>query len=216
MYAINLDIINSQIITKNLPDKELEIFWYSWKNVIYNAFKNQQKIIDLFNLDNYSDNLNKLQSINDCKALYTTITSYIDEHLVTAIENYILSYHCNILDTHVSRWNKLLKTSLIFNKAESTIKYSDNFKLFALYLTILNNKHITEENKILLLDHVVTYKFKALVDFSILHNKGNILDKLLTVVDLADYISTKYNIIYHKGSKANKILKQIKKQNKTH
>ena len=59
MYAINLDIINSQIITKNLPDKELEIFWYSWKNVIYNAFKNQQKIIDLFNLDNYCRNANK-------------------------------------------------------------------------------------------------------------------------------------------------------------
>jgi len=212
MYNDTLIIINSKIITKNLPDKDIEIFWYSWKNTIYNAFK-RKKIAELFNLDKYSNYLNKLQEINDYEAIQMHMQKYIEEHIIMAIENYISSYHCNILDTHLKRWVKLTNKSLKLDRCD--IKNSNyNFKLFSLYLTILNNKHISDLDKSILLDHVIAYRFNRIVDFTILHNKCNILDRILVLDNVKEYICNKYNISYHSGTKGNKILKKINESNK--
>ena len=139
MYNEKLETIFINVESKNLPDKDIEIFWYSWKNAIYNTFKKQKTVLDLFKLSEYSEKLNMLQNLEDYICIQQLIQTYIERHLILSIENYIDMYNANILDTHLKRWEKLSKKS---NKLSNiVIKNSNfNFKLFSLYLLILNCK----------------------------------------------------------------------------
>ena len=64
----NISEITSIILTKNLPDKDIELFWYSFKESIYNIIKSDTLFIkesklkntDKYNDDKYIDNINLL------------------------------------------------------------------------------------------------------------------------------------------------------------
>ena len=215
MYDENIENIYNNIIEKNLPDKDIEIFWYSWKNALVNAFKKKEKVLKQLNLEEYSENLNTLQKLNDFIGIQQLIQTYLERHSIISIENYIDSYNCNILDTHLKRWSNLTEKSNKLNKI--IVRNSNyNFKLFSLYLLILNDKYQKENYNLKekLLDYVIAYKFTDLADYSILNNKPNILDKLLLITDISSYIYKKYNVSYYSGTKANKIIKKILKVNK--
>lgn len=216
MYNENIETIYYTILAKNLPDKDIEIFWYSWKNAICNAFKKNDKVINQFKLEIYSDNLNMLQENNDYIAIQQIIQTYLERHAILCIENYIDSYNCNIVNTHLNRWSKLTKKSnkLTNNKLRDS---NYNFKLFSLYLIILNEKTIQETiidgityNKNYLLDLTISYNFTDIADYAIRNNKINLLDKILAIKDINDYIKNKYKINYFKGTGALKIIKKIK------
>ena len=85
-----------------------------------------------------------------------------------------------------------------------------------MYLIILNEKTIQETiidgityNKNYLLDLTISYNFKHIADYAIRNNKINLLDKVLAIKDLQNYIYNKYNIKYYKGTSAVKIIKKI-------
>ena len=224
MYDENIETIYHNIITKDLPDKDIEIFWYSWKNAIQNAFRHKKDILKLFKLNEYSHNLNSLQAINDYIGIQQIIQTYLERHVIISIENYIDSYNCNILDTHLKRWSKLTKKSSKLDKR--VIRNSNyNFKLFTLYLIILNDKTIDNKklnpnnnkklsDKEVLLDHVIGYRFKDIIEYVVENKKASILDKMLLIEDQSEYISLKYNTTYYKGTKGHKILKKIYSNNK--
>ena len=129
-------------------------------------------------MQEYSQKLNSLQDQKDYICIQQLIQTYIERHLMISIENYIDPYNANILDTHLKRWEKLSEKS---NKLSNiVIKNSNfNFKLFSLYLLILNTRILSNTLKNLLLDYVISYNYKKLLDFSILNNKPNIKTKIL-------------------------------------
>ena len=214
MYDEKIEKIYVNILEKNLPDKDIEIFWYSWKNAILNAFKKNKNVINLFKLDIYSDKLNQLQKLKDFIGIQQLIQTYLERHSIICIENYIDSYNCNILDTHLKRWSKL--TNKLDNLNKTVIKNSNyNFKLFNLYLILLNDRIIeVPENltKEKLLDLIIEYKFTDLADISILNNKPHILDQILSIEDINLYIKNKYGIEFLNGTKGAKIIKKINKK----
>jgi hypothetical protein len=151
-----------------------------------------------------------LQNLEDYICIQQLIQTYIERHLILSIENYIDMYNANILDTHLKRWEKLSKKS---NKLSNiVIKNSNfNFKLFSLYLLILNCKLYSINLKKILLDYTISYDYKHLLDFSILNNKPNIMKKILSLWDCQEYITNKFSINYYKGTSASKIIKKIDK-----
>ena len=214
MYNENLDHINIDIVNKDLPDRDIEIFWYSWKNILYNAFKKKETIINSFDLIQKSLHLNKLQGLCEYSNIQLYIQQSLENHVILAIENYIDTYHCNILETHLKRWDKITKSYSNLNNTDIK-NYSYNFRLFSLYKLILNEKKQPDFEKTILLDNIIEYKFNTIVDYAIIINKGNILDKILALSDISEHLMTKYNTTYIKGSKGNKILKKIKQINDT-
>ena len=102
-----MDLYNHILLTKR-PDKEYEYFWYNFKSHINNLSKYYQINCDFINT--YSDNLNKLASMEK----YEEIKNSIEECIIyiTNIMFYKLkSHHIKLHFNFIKKWKKINDTN---------------------------------------------------------------------------------------------------------
>jgi len=101
------------IYYKNLPDKNIEFFWYNFKesiiNILYNLdqetknlLKNHDIIGDLYKLSN---NLNQLQKEGEYNTIQNKIEYYIRDISRILFLPHSNIYHFNIFLTNLKRWD---------------------------------------------------------------------------------------------------------------
>ena len=60
-----------------------------------------------------------------------------------------------------------------------------------------------------LIENLILKEYNYLIDYAIENNKGCIINKLLYLIDISDYIFKTYNFKYIRGMKGEKVVKKI-------
>ena len=196
---------------KNLPDKEIELFWYGWKSAILNSLKNN-KITDSkpyqLNLEKTSEILDFFQKKQQFNYIIDSIQQSMINHIDICIERRIDLYNTRILLSHIKRWKKIKYIGpKIFNIADIPNK----FVLLEIYSMIVKDNNMREDHKIQMLDHIIFSDLEKLLNLAIVTNKSNIIDKLSDIFDVNTVINASFNTNFYPKTKASKILKIINK-----
>ena len=189
-----MDLYNHILLTKR-PDKEYEYFWYNFKSHINNLSKYYQINCDFINT--YSDNLNKLASMEK----YEEIKNSIEECIIyiTNIMFYKLkSHHIKLHFNFIKKWKKI-------NDTNNNIIF-----FFSLYSLIIEkkNKNLLEYFK----NNIKTFsdsELLLLLDYSLQNKVYYIIHKISTIYDVKCYIFDKYGF-KHPNQKSITIEKFIK------
>lgn len=111
LHNFNKEIENT--LTRNETDKDIEIFWYSFKQNIINFIKTYN--IEL-PIEYWSNTLNFYQSKKDYINIRKNINMFISLFCIE-IFKYTDSYHTSILWFNIKQWKKINRT--YFNKDQS-------------------------------------------------------------------------------------------------
>lgn len=205
----NIDIVKI-IKNCNLPDRDIELYWYGFKNTVINFYK-KRLIKDDLDLYNICLLLNSLQKNKD----YENIEANICNFIFRVCHKYIIhsadTYDCSLLNTQIKRWNRLSKKYSTFHEKDiyQNNKYCVLFSIYYKYLQYNKvNLKIIEffRESIEYNDNTLN----ILIDLSIENNYPYFLDKLATIYDITKYIKKKYGKNIHKNMKGNKIISNIK------
>jgi hypothetical protein len=206
-----LNELEKAVIDKNLPDKEIELFWYGWKIAVSNSLKNTILVKSFpyqIELQKTSDILNDYQKNKRFNYIINTVQKSIITHIKICMENDIELYHTRILLSHIKRWNKIKLTNPnMYNIDENP----DEFIFFDLYYTINKDDRINNQVKREMLDHIIFSDPEKLLDIAIKLNKSNIITKLTGVMNIYSYINDRFNTNFYPKTKASKMLKVINK-----
>ena len=207
----NLYKLEQIINKKNLPDKEIELFWYGWKIAVSNSLKNIDLVkyepsqLDLLKI---SDILNEYQINKRFNYIIDTVQKSIIKHIQICMENGIELYHTKILLSHIKRWNKIkLTIPNIYNIDADPNK----FIFFDLYYIINKDDSIDNQIKREMLDHIIIGDPEKLLNIAIKLNKDNVITKLTGLMDIYEYINHRFNTNFYPKTKASKMLKVINK-----
>jgi hypothetical protein len=203
------DAIIERIQYNNLPDKEIEIYWYEFKNIVTNCFHSIDESLPL-EFSPISTRLNQLQKDNKYKEIEECIQNYISIVCQLYVTHNCPTYQCNLLDTQIKRWNRISTNSPFFTSKDARI-FNKSCVIFYIY-----SKYITYKRKYLVFDMFFrkkTYEIDdlyELVDISILHKYPYFLDKLRHCIDITAHINNKYGRCMHKDTSGSKILAALK------
>lgn len=210
MNTDSFDDIKNRIKYNNLPDKEVELYWYELNNIIKNCFHSISKGVPL-ELNNIGGILNNLQE----KKKYQEIEQKIQDYISTVCKLYVIHncpiYHFSLLDTQIKRWNRISKNYPIFRIKDARI---NNYKcvLFYIYYKYQTYKRRSLEcDKFFKKTDYNNQDLYELVDLAIQHNYPYFLDKLRHCIDIIPYINDKYNCKIYTNTCGNKILNALKK-----
>ena len=210
MYELNQ--LEKYVNDKNLPDKEIELFWYGWKIAISNSLKNSSldNIIPYqLKLQTTSDILNNYQQHNKINYIINTVQKSIIDHISICIENNIELYNTRILLTHIKRWKKIkLNDYNIYN----IDKNPDKFLFLEIYYIVIKDNNIGEKDKKEMIDHIIFNDSEKLLNTAIKLNKDNIITKLSGIMDIYDYINNLFGTNFYPKTKVSKMLKVISKK----
>ena len=205
----NISEITSIILTKNLPDKDIELFWYSFKESIYNIIKSDTLFIkesklkntDKYNDDKYNDDkyndiilelkeksqlYNKLQK----EFKFQEIMLDIKEYIKNISRNFFIqktdNYNFNIYLTNIKRLSKILDIpdKIKFDWLEN-YKEDDLFMIF-FYIRKYISDHETSSEQRELYQKINIYTIKYV-------NNLNNLNK--HYLDIIYDLLLKYNYI---------------------
>lgn len=207
-----LNELEQYVKKKNLPDKEIELFWYDWKIAVSNSLKNSnldKSFKFQLNLQKTSDILNSYQKNNKFNYILETVQKSIIKHITICMENNIELYHHQILLTHIKRWKKI---KITINDLYNIEENPDNFMFFDLYYTINKDDKINVEDKTDMLDHIIFNDSEKLLRMAIELNKPNIITKLSGLIDIYHCINNLYGTNFYPRTKASKMLKVINKK----
>jgi hypothetical protein len=202
------------------PDKEIEYFWLTFKNSIFNYLNKSEQI----EINILSDELNKLQ----CEQQYPDIEQYIKSHIECIGYNMIKNndhHKINHLDTNIRRWKNitgnniytndntfyaLLKIYIKLNKKVHLDGYDHYTELLSCIIKFASSTTTKDQNKI----NELTKLMQLSIDNQI---SGNI-DILKYILDINDFIEdtctlTDEFIKKTKGNKLCKYLRSFKIQN---
>jgi len=196
-----------EVIKKNNPDKEIEVFWFGLKQSIINFMGVYETNIPI---NTWSILLNWYQVNKD----YSNIKKYIHifiSYYCIYIFKYHDSYYTSILWTNVKRWLKINNNNLL---EDSDRYYFNVYHLLLDIYRIIILKNDKKYDDILLFYNKVTENFVKediydLVDLSIENNLGNIIDKLNRFNNINSYIESKYSIKIPYKMSGKKIIKKI-------
>ena len=145
------------IYYKNLPDKNIEFFWYNFKESVNNAFNNlnqeTKKVLKKYNIQEnlieLSNTLNQLQQNEQFNEIQIKIENYIRDISRILFLPYTNEYHFNIFLTNLKRWDTWVlelpdkqkhKYEWLKNQ-EGNVKVNEDYFLiflkFKKYITIL-------------------------------------------------------------------------------
>lgn len=212
MYNNKLNKEIERVIVNNNPDKEIEVFWLGLKQSITNFMK-------IYNIDvpihTWSNLLNWYQQNKDYENIKIHIHIFISYYAVN-IFKFADSYHTSILWTNVKRWNKITDN---FRFEMNNYENKDNifyFNIYHLLLDIYRTILCGNNNNIDVLDffkdideNIMEYDLYTLIDLSIKHDLGNILDKINLYKDFTIHIENKYNIDIPYKMSGKKIINKI-------
>jgi hypothetical protein len=209
------------IYDKGLPDKDLEFYWYGFKDSITNAIELHQSNIskDIVNsilakLDSVKNILNQLQKEEKYDMIHNVIEGiivWIGKHLMI---HYVNSYHFGIYITNVKRWCRwILKEKeggkLSCDWMNTIDDDKDYFTVFFELKTHLLSKSKTKKNNEIedtIIKLINKYNpGKASHNLSLLHTimtylvesdylKPNLLETLDQVCPVIDYLKECHKI----------------------
>lgn len=162
------------VLNKNESDKEIEIFWFSFKQIVLNFIK----VYDIeIPINSWSNILNYYQSKKDYSNIKKYIHTFISYYCIY-IFKYANSYHTSILWVNIKQWKKINDTYFDEN-------YSYYINIYHLLIDVyryilLNNIFNTD---ILNFFKNIDNNFKEedinyLIDLSVKHNLKDIIIKL--------------------------------------
>ncbi len=211
----NLDSILYSLTNSNNYDKDIEIFWYSFKESIKNFLKDKNDLKDIISdkLRSDSEYLNTLKDKEQYDSIMKIITARIEEYIYLIMKYKSDHYHTNILLTNTKRWHVILEQynskSFYLNKNYVTFitVYTKIVKKLSIHqhsdvLEYLNDMNIEYIDKL--------YNIEKLLDILIKYNISAAIDNIIDITDITKYIKDKYGIIIFNKTRANKILSQIK------
>lgn len=206
----DLSDLEQYVSKKNLPDKEIEIFWYGWKAAMENSLKNKYNENNSFShqmdVQKTSDLLNEYQKNRRFDFIIDVIQQSMIKHINILMENDIDLYHQRIILTHIKRWKKIkVNFPNILNIEIVPVKFIH----FEIFHNINKNEKLTCSVKRTMLDHIIFNDINKLIDMAINYNEANILVKINEFENIYTYINEKYNTNFYNNTKPSKILKKI-------
>ena len=203
-------------ISMNTPDFEIEEFWLGFKQSMNNFYKENENLKRP--IQYWSNVLNTHQAKQDYEKIEENIKKYISLYAIDLLRTNN-SYNINILNSNISRWNKLSNKYAFSSKEKSYCNFI--FVLLDIYKSI-NRNNLTNKEKINIneifgqFDLMLLYQdYGPLTKFAVINNKSNILDKLFefdnqiykTVIDEYHLDVAKNTIM--KGQKIIKLIKSV-------
>jgi hypothetical protein len=203
----------------NNPDHNIEQYWLDFKQSMINFYNTHYMPPRPYTV--WSTNLNKLQQESKYDIIETSIRDYISLYAIDVLR-FQSNYHMGILVTNIKRWNEL-STKYNFNSPEKYVNMI--FLLIDIYNTLTNKCTFIDDDIKSLFSMIELYilydNFNVLIDYSIMHKKQSMLDKIRLycdqyfVFDMYGYIETKYNISINNNMSGKKILLLINLKNIT-
>ena len=192
------------ILESENVDKEIEFFWYWFKEYIFRIHRNIQTNKKYFlrtnehreELKGISNNLNKLQKEKKYNEIQQIIKNYILSISLFIINNK-LNCELNLILTYIKRWNRISKNQF---KINNNIEINTWQKHVYICIKILekyrkNNNAIVEE--IYSIDNNIEYNKKLFIPIMkqlINDKKYSLLDLLKTEIDIYGFIENEYEI----------------------
>jgi hypothetical protein len=192
------------ILDSNNEDKEIEFFWYWFKEYIFRIHRNTQIDKKYFlrsnehneELKTISNNLNELQIEKNYIEIQNIIKNYILSISLFIINNEFNS-EFNLILTYIKRWNRITKNKF---KINNNIQKNTWQKHVFICIKILekykkNNNNISEE--IYSIDYDIENNKKLFIPIMkqlINEKKYGLLDLLKTEIDIYGFIENEYEI----------------------
>ena len=163
----------------NNPDKEIEEFWLGFKQSMINFYKENDNLKRPIHY--WCNVLNAYKAKQNYEKIEENIKKYISLYAIDLLRTNN-RYNINILNSNISRWNKLSNKYAFSTKEKSYCNFI--FVLLDIYKSInrssLNNKKQININEIFgQFDLMLLYQdYSPLTKFAVINKKPNILDKL--------------------------------------
>lgn len=180
-------------ININDPDYEIELFWYSFKESMYNFYNslnyecnniniNNNIVVD--NISEWSKELNLLKKEKNYNEIQFKIKKYMSLFALDLITYSDLLYHDSIFVANIRRWNKIT-TSLIILNPTNSLNNIDNIedkkiKFFFIFFTLKQHGVSTRD-----IDNLKNYdkifidnNYDNFIIYSLENNKPKILELL--------------------------------------
>ena len=191
MNRMNKEI--EQVIINDKPDKEIEIFWFGFKQSVENFMKRNNLDIPILS---WSNILNWYQEKKDYSNIKKHIQIFISYYCIS-IFKVSDSYNTSILWTNVKRWKKINDKFLLDEQDDNMYYFSIFHMLLDIYKTLLNNNNIN--NELSLFFRNINENFKKddiydLLDLCIKYKLGSFIDKINKYFNLESYIQDKYKV----------------------
>jgi hypothetical protein len=179
-YNINVNI--------NDPDYDIEIFWYSFKESMYNFYNSLTTDINSIvenNISEWSKELNFLKKEKNYNEIQMKIKKYMSMYALDLITYSDLLYHDSIFVANIRRWNKITNSLIILNPtslSNNNIEEIEDkkIKFFFIFFTLKQHNVSTKD-----IDNLKNYD-KLFIDndyddfiiYSLENNKPKILELL--------------------------------------
>ena len=206
-----MDLFTISNMDKSQPDYHIELFWYGFKTSMFNFY---QKFKINRPVELWSKTLNNLQKEKKYKIIEKKIKNFIGLYAIDLMR-FGSSYHTQILDTNIKRWNNISHFHL---DIENSIKYHNIiFLLFDIYKNLITKKSLDEKKIRNIFSEVELFliyeDFTSLIIFSVDQNIYSVIDKLYKYYGF-DKINNKikeiYNIEKIPAMKTKKLLNYLK------
>ncbi len=198
------------------PDIDIENFWLTFKCCIVNFYKFCNKEI---NIDEMSNQFNKLQQKRDYREIELRINSFIIDIIgvlfdnISKIYNSQYIYHSRIIITNLKRWMNIREKKL-FVKEDIELE-NKKFLMVRLYSNLLKNiekgKYIDDIIIFFQLtnDNTLYTDYKFMIDFALEIKNSSMLETLDKVTGVRKYINEQYGKNFFNNMSFNKIIKKL-------
>tara|TARA_B100000963_G_scaffold113773_1_gene99027 strand:+ start:4076 stop:4696 length:621 start_codon:yes stop_codon:yes gene_type:complete len=198
------------------PDVDIENFWLTFKCCIVNFYKFCKKEI---NIDEMSNQFNKLQQKRDYREIELRINSFIIDLIgvlfdnISKIYNSQYIYYSRIIITNLKRWMNIREKKL-FVKEDIELE-NKKFLMVRLYSNLLKNiekgKYIDDIIIFFQLtnDNTLYTDHKFMIDFALEVKNSSMLETLDKVTNVREYINEQYGRNFFNNMSFNKIIKKL-------
>jgi hypothetical protein len=171
------------------PDYEIELFWYSFKESMYNFYNLLNNNISEHRNNNISEHrnnnifewskeLNFLKQQKKYDDIQLNIKKYMSIYALDLITYSDLLYHDSIFVANIRRWNKITNNYILLNNSE--IIEDKKIKFFFIFFSLKqHNISIADINKLKNYDKIfIDNNYDDFIIYSLENNKPKILELL--------------------------------------
>ena len=159
------------------PDADIEEFWYSFKESMYNFYNSLLTCVDTKKyIIEWSNNLNCLKKEKNYNEIENCIKNYVSTYALDLIIYSDLLYHDSIFVANIKRWNKLSKKYNFSNIDNNDIRII----FFMIFFTLKENGVSSKELEVVknLNKIFCDSNYDDFIIYSLNYNKPKILELL--------------------------------------
>ena len=192
------------ILESENVDKEIEFFWYWFKEYIFRIHRNTQTNKKYFlrsnkhkeELECISNNLNKFQKEKKYDEIQKNIKNYILSISLFIINN---KFNCelNLILTYIKRWNRITKNQFKINNNIQKNTWQKHVYICIKILEKYKNSKNDIVKEIYSIDYDIENNKKLFIPIMkqlINEKKYSLLDLLKTEIDIYGFIENEYEI----------------------